>query len=473
MKPLGSIFLTLLVLVLASCAPTAQVVQTVPTLPPYSGPKAKLVVSQFTCEAASCGAEGATVGSGMSDALLTALVQSGRYDVFESAQTVGLLEAELDVTGSEEAFSAADLVVIGAVTDFNPNASGIGSGLRVPVPFLGSVGGGTSKSTAAMDLRVVDVRTRQIVAVTKVQGEASGFDANARGYFRGFGGSLGGYSNTSMETAIATMINAAVVDLVNKIPSDYYGRTRVTTDSAEASGVDATATPEAGTGSLDSGIKLLPGTTFPFEDDFEALSFGQAIAVTAPQSYGVFSTNGDTDPAFARIEETFDNSGQAAKTLQLVTKSTIYPAEAGRHLTLGSETSADYKVGFDVKMTRGTFDDRSQIVLQLNLGAAGTTRYELILFTAEGSLSLDKVLGEQRVSLLNRDGLGFDLRDDSFHRIDVESHSAGMIKVMLDGRVLVEYSDSDARYAQGGFGLGLRANQDLPAYIDNLVVSEL
>ena len=37
------------------------------------------------------------------------------------------------MTGSDGAFSAADLVVIGAVTDFNPNASGIGSGLIVPV----------------------------------------------------------------------------------------------------------------------------------------------------------------------------------------------------------------------------------------------------------------------------------------------------------------------------------------------------
>lgn len=479
-KVVNRIFQSLLLAALvAACAPTtsSSVADSAPQLPPYSGPKARLVVAQFTCEAATCASQGQAIGSGISDALLTALVQSNRFDVFESAETVLLLEAELNVSDTDSAFAAADLAVIGAVTEFTPDSGGGGGSVRVPIPFVSRVGGGVNRSTAALDLRVVDVRTRQVVAVTKVEGSASSFDARANTYFRGFDSSLGGYSDTSMETAVADMINTAVVELVNRVPAEYYGRpapepvaeTVETEPQAEA----APAETETGIGGLESGVRLLPGTAFPFQDDFEALSLGQAVAVAAPQTYGVFTTNGVTDPAFARIEETFGAQGESLKTLQFVTEDAVYPRDTGRFLTLGSAESGDYRASFDVKMTQGTFDDDSQLVLQLNLGPAGTTRYEARIFTGVGRVTLDKVLGEQRITLLNRDGLGFDLRDDTFHRIEVMSSSSGQIQVSLDGRALINYSDADARYHRGGFGIGLRANFELPMYVDNLMVSGL
>ena len=203
---------------LTSCTPgvTSQV-QEVPSLPQYDGPKASVVLGSFDCRAANCYTG---VGDGISDAMLTALVQSNRFQVVEASGNLGTLESELNVTGEAGAFQGADLAIIGAVTQFEPNASGTGSGGGV----LGLFGGGSAnKATAAIDLRVVDVRTRNIVAVTRVTGEATsvGLDGGARAFGLG-GGALSTYENTPMETAIQDMIYTAVIELGNKIPQDYY-----------------------------------------------------------------------------------------------------------------------------------------------------------------------------------------------------------------------------------------------------------
>lgn len=471
MKRLAVSVLVVVAGILASCAPSATVVQTVPTLPAYTGPKANLVVAQFDCQAASCGSYRGTVGGGISDALLTALVQSGRYSVFESAETVGLLEAELAVTGSDPAFAKADLAVIGTITDFNPKASGIASGLTVPVPFLGNVGGGTSKSTAAMDLRVVDVRTRQIIAVTKVKGEASGFDANAQGYFRGFGGDLGGYSNTSMETAVATMIDAAVLDLIGKIPADYYGRppaAQASTGSGSEGATEASTVDADSAGNLDGSVKIIPGNSFPFEDGFENFSLGQVVAVAAPQNYGIFRTDGKDDPNFAKIEETFNAEGQASKTIQINTTTGYHFNQTQGFLTFGSQDSQNYRAAFDFK----TSDSRAILELQLNMGQGASTRFEVRIGSGGGWVTLDKVLGDQKVQLVNRDNLGFQFADNAYHQAEVISQS-GMVQVIVDGRTLIEYQDQDAKYAQGGLGIGASTNSNAPIFIDNLRITDL
>ena len=217
-KPLSSAYVVLVLLLLAACAPgVSSQVQEVPNLPAYDGPKASVVLGSFECSAANC-FQG--VGSGISDAMLTALVQSNRFQVVEASGNLGTLENELAVTGESSAFGGADLAVVGTVTQFEPNAGGTESRGGV----MGLFGGGSAnRASAAIDLRVVNVRTRNIVAVTRVTGEATsvGVGGGARAFGLG-GGLLSTYENTPMETAIQDMIYTAVIELGNRIPQDYY-----------------------------------------------------------------------------------------------------------------------------------------------------------------------------------------------------------------------------------------------------------
>ena len=201
----------------AGCKPGAtSQVEEVPPLPAYSGPKASVVLGSFECQANNCYLG---VGRGIADAMVTAMVQAGRFQVVEAADNLGVLQNELDVTGDASAFQGADLAIIGTVTQFEPNAGGTsGSG-----SVLGMFGGGSvNKASATIDLRVVDIKTRNIVAVTKVTGEATsvGMSGGRYGWFSG--GSLSTYENTPMETALQKMIYTAVVELSNKIPQVYY-----------------------------------------------------------------------------------------------------------------------------------------------------------------------------------------------------------------------------------------------------------
>ena len=83
--------------------------------------------------------------------------------------------------------------------------------------------------------------------------------------------------------------------------------------------------------------------------------------------------------------------------------------------------------------------------------------------------SMDKILGDQSVQLVNRDGLGFNYTDGLYHQAEITSRG-GVVTVSVDGRTLVEYSDADPNYQQGGLGVGIDWES---AFIDNLRVTPL
>jgi curli biogenesis system outer membrane secretion channel CsgG len=233
MKKLALGFSLLVTLLLSSCtapAATATTVAAAPTLPPYDGPKASVVVASFECKAAKCleisnpyiffgDVQVSAIGNGISDAFITTLVQSKRFDVYEAAGNLSVLEGELQVTGSEDAFQGADLAIIGTITSFEPDASGTSGG-----GFLTGIFGGLGqqKATASMDVRVIEVASRKIVAVTKVKGEATSTSGLGGALLGPVGGAMSSYANTPMEEAVAVMLNQAAVDLSTNIPEDYY-----------------------------------------------------------------------------------------------------------------------------------------------------------------------------------------------------------------------------------------------------------
>jgi curli biogenesis system outer membrane secretion channel CsgG len=204
----------------------------------YDGPKARVAVNRFTDKTGKGWWTGA-IGDGMADMLATALFHSNRYIVLER-QTLGDVLREQDlatagrikkgteaVTGEIE---GAELLITGAVTEFEGAQSGIGGGIGgiggTAGRILGGIAGGIKNAHMAIDVRVVDTKTSRIVAATSVEGKATDFALGGAlagaGSGGALGGALGGWSKTPTEKALRICIQEAVRFIVSKTPQTYY-----------------------------------------------------------------------------------------------------------------------------------------------------------------------------------------------------------------------------------------------------------
>jgi curli biogenesis system outer membrane secretion channel CsgG len=243
---LFTIICTIFILSLTGCAsldsmmqPTAQVDNTAGAapLPPYSGPKARVAVADFEAKAAKATGE---IGSGLREMLITALINSNRFSVLERQVLNAVMqEQELSASGAAQQgaggpqrgkIKTADIIITAAVTEFEPQASGgsagIGGGGGVGSGVLGGLlGASMNKAHMALDLRIVDTSTSEVLAATRVQGQATDV---AGGFMMGFmgswalGGGLSAYANTPMEKAIRVCIIEAVRYISQTIPANYY-----------------------------------------------------------------------------------------------------------------------------------------------------------------------------------------------------------------------------------------------------------
>lgn len=246
-KALSFVVGVCVLIALMSCAPTATVTSGEgPSIAEaqaerYDGPKARLAVGEFKDKTAK--GEGASgwfglygfqfkeIGDGMRDMLTTALFNTNRYIVLEREQLDEVLkEQDLAAAGRVKQETAAptgeiygaDLIITASVTEFEGGAKGLGGGTRV----LGvTVEGGVKKAHLAIDIRIIDAKTSQIVAAATVEGSATSFGA---GGATSIGGSLpvalDGFSKTPTEQAIRACIQKAVDTIVTKTPADYYRR---------------------------------------------------------------------------------------------------------------------------------------------------------------------------------------------------------------------------------------------------------
>jgi len=151
--------------------------------------------------------------------LSTVLVQSKRYRVLER-QEFGAIKDEIGL--SEEGYTekqtakkrgkvkGADLLIVAAITGWDPGTSGTSSGLGIGNwKGFGGVLGGVKKSSMAMHIRIIDTETSEVLAATRVEGEAT--DLNLGGFGGGvigtvgLAGGLSTYSKTPMEKAIRSV----------------------------------------------------------------------------------------------------------------------------------------------------------------------------------------------------------------------------------------------------------------------------
>ncbi|MEW6007712.1 MAG: CsgG/HfaB family protein [bacterium] len=202
-------------------------------LPPYSGPKASLAVSKFEWKAEK---EDIGAGDGLRDMLTTVLVQSKRFKVLEREELKSIKD---EIALSESGYAdererieggkikGADILVIAAITGWEPGAEKTGAGLGgYGGGFLGGVFGAFKKSSLVMDIRIIDTETSEILAATRVEGEAKEVDLEilAGGIFGSvpLGGVLSKYSKTPMEKAIRVCLKEAVKYISENTPKEYF-----------------------------------------------------------------------------------------------------------------------------------------------------------------------------------------------------------------------------------------------------------
>jgi curli biogenesis system outer membrane secretion channel CsgG len=225
-------------MVLAGCAlttpmsknpdPYAQEVQPAT----YNGPKARIAVVQFVDRTGKAKVTNA-IGDGMAEMLTTLLFQSNRYLVLDR-QTVTQMQEERQrmaaAGGPQKAVvplndvEGAELLVAGAVTEFEPEAGGgegsVGKGVLPSSSFIQNLAGSFKQAHLAIDLRLIDTRTSQLVAATSVAGKATDMGLATGGGSREW--AWKGHAKTPIEKAIRAALSEAVQFVITQTPASYY-----------------------------------------------------------------------------------------------------------------------------------------------------------------------------------------------------------------------------------------------------------
>lgn len=227
----------------------------------YQGNKARITVGTIKTKASQCSYE---MAGAIGEMLSSTLVNTGRFIVLASHEEVAELAEEIEFAGSEYAESgqgpqkglmeSADLLVTGAITAFEPNASGGGGMLGgLKKKAMGSIGVSSNKAQINIEIKLIDIRTRRILKSKTIKAKSSQWSADMTGggwsEDLSMDGALGVYSNAPMEDAIRTVLAKAVERISKEVPKEYYrysGQGQYTTDYREGQAASSGAAPSGG-----------------------------------------------------------------------------------------------------------------------------------------------------------------------------------------------------------------------------------
>lgn len=213
-------------------AAAASAPATTPAAP--QGRKKRVAIFDFdyaTVQTASAAVFGTNVdvGKGISDLLVTNLVKDGTYSVIERKALDKIL-TEQNFSNSDRAnpTSAAkigkllgvDAIIVGSVTQFgnetkNTNVGGAGGGLGGL--GLGGFGHKKSKAIVAVNARIVDIDTAEILGVADGKGESSRESTSlvgGGGNWKGFGAGGANFGSSDFQQ---TIIGEAVKNAVDQM----------------------------------------------------------------------------------------------------------------------------------------------------------------------------------------------------------------------------------------------------------------
>lgn len=243
-------FLMLAILVCAMAADNlavpvcvAQATAAAPAAPPAAptGRKKRVAIFDFDyatvhSQVAAMFGSDVDVGKGISDLLVNNLVRDGSYSVIERKALDKILK-EQNFSNSDRADpnSAArigkllgvDAIIVGSITQFgndnkNTKVGGAGGGLG---GFgLGGFSHKKSKAVVALDARIVDIDTAEILGVAEGKGESSRESTSflgGGGNWNGFGaGGVDFGSSDFQNTIIGEAVKSAVTSMTAELVAD-------------------------------------------------------------------------------------------------------------------------------------------------------------------------------------------------------------------------------------------------------------
>jgi curli biogenesis system outer membrane secretion channel CsgG len=206
---------------------------------PYSGPRARVSVAEIRDKTAAGGLSPhwmekfsipwKEIGEGMRQMLTTALFKSKHFAVVERELLDEVIK-EQDLANSGRVqqgtgaatggILGADLIIAGAVTEFVADAVTVKAGGEVAGT---DIDGSMNKGYVTLDLRVIDAKTSEIVAATKVTGRTTDFALEADpGEEAKLPVSLSVFARRPAERAIRSAIQKAVADIIKLTPPEYF-----------------------------------------------------------------------------------------------------------------------------------------------------------------------------------------------------------------------------------------------------------
>jgi curli biogenesis system outer membrane secretion channel CsgG len=202
----------------------------------YHGAKAAIAVADFEDKTVGRGQYRSEYGRGMQDMLVTSLFNTNRFIVLEREKLQAVMtEQDMGASGRFKQgttapigeLEGAQLLVVAAVTGFDPEVAGgggqaSGRGGFLGDTLLGSIAGGYQQARLALDIRIIDTSTGRILAATSVEGKAHGYDLGGSVLDRSAGGALNTFARTPMEQAIRNAIEEAVNFVASRTPADFY-----------------------------------------------------------------------------------------------------------------------------------------------------------------------------------------------------------------------------------------------------------
>jgi len=229
-----------LVLVIGADAQNAAA-PAAPTQAPATGRKKRVAIFDFDYATVHGGVsaifgQDVDIGKGISDLLVTYLVKDGTYSVIERKALDKILN-EQNFSNSERANpnSAAkigkilgvDAIIVGSITQFgnDTKTTGVGGGGAGVGGFgLGGFKHKESKAIVALDARIVDIDTAEILGVAEGKGESSRKSTSllgGGGSWSGFGaGGVNFGSSDFQNTIIGEATKAAVEQMSSGLIAD-------------------------------------------------------------------------------------------------------------------------------------------------------------------------------------------------------------------------------------------------------------
>ncbi|MDF1526380.1 MAG: CsgG/HfaB family protein [bacterium] len=192
--------------------------------PPYDGPKKRIAVLEFDNKVNNRWWDRSwNIEDRLTEMVITELMKTNRFIVVERGSLNEVLsEQDLGASGRVRQETAAKIgevlgaqvLLKGAITEFIEKESGGAGGILIG--GIG-IGGKTSTGHVAMDLRLIDATTGQILQSERAEGKISSSGIGGIAFFSGvaFGGTS--YKKTALGKATRAAVSDAVMFVVNNM----------------------------------------------------------------------------------------------------------------------------------------------------------------------------------------------------------------------------------------------------------------